>query len=214
MEKQTNTGSDIPKSAENGNSLTADRKALRERLRREGIRARDSLTPEQREQLSAAAVERLVTSDVFQRAHTVMIYEHTGGEVSLDTLKTHPLAEGKRFVYPRCISKTEMVALLPHGEESWQTGSFGIREPMTEKSDPVAPEEIDLVVCPCSAFDSECRRLGMGAGFYDRYLPGCKNAAVCAAAFEVQRASCIPADDWDIPMEFVFTEQETYKKAK
>ena len=54
--------------------------------------------------------------------------------------------------------------------------------------------------------------MGMGAGFYDRYLAKCVNAHIAAVAFEVQKADCIPMEPWDKPMEMVFTEAGTYYK--
>ena len=184
--------------------------SVRSQLRREALQARNALGPEQREQMSKQTVERLAASELFQKAQTVLLYEHTKAELSLDALRVHPLAAGKRLVYPLCISKTEMIALLPNGEDAWQDGAFGIREPIPEKSRQIPPEEIDLVVCPCSAFDEECRRMGMGAGFYDRYLPQCSKAVICAVAFEVQKFPEVPADAWDVPMEMVFTEKTVY----
>ena len=36
--------------------------------------------------------------------------------------------------------------------------SYGIMEPREEESDYVPPENISLIICPCTAFDRECRR--------------------------------------------------------
>ena len=89
---------------------------------------------------------------------------------------------------------------------------FGIMEPVREKSMEIPPEEIDLVICPCTVFDENCGRMGMGAGFYDRYLAKCVNAHIAAVAFEVQKADSIPMEPWDKPMEMVFTEAGIYYK--
>lgn len=186
------------------------RREAKKLLRREGIRARNSLTPEERGLMSAQAAEKLVSTGMFRNAGTVLIYRHTKAELSLDTLPAHPLSAGKRFAYPLCISGTEMIALIPDGEHAWKSGYCGIPEPDPERSEIVTPEEIDLVICPCSAFDEGCRRMGMGAGFYDRYLPKCVNAHICAAAFEVQKLPRVPADSLDVPMEMVFTEKAVY----
>ena len=182
---------------------TEERKALR----RELIRARNSLSPSERVEKSARAVELLAASEVFREARTVMIYSHVGGELSLDSLMTHPAAAGKRFCWPLCLSKTEMIAMVPG---AWKTGAYGIREPVREVSDEVRPEEIDLVVCPGTGFDPACNRMGMGGGYYDRYLPRCVNARIVMAAFEVQKVPVLPADPWDQPVEQVFTEAAVY----
>ena len=186
-----------------------ERKELRSKIRAELKQARNSLTPQEREERSARAVERLAQSEVFQKAKTVMIYDHVGGELSLDSLLTHPASAGKRFCYPLCTSRTEMIAMIPG---AWQIGAYGIREPVREQSQELQPEEIDLVVCPGTGFDPACNRMGMGGGYYDRYLPRCVNARIVMVAFEVQKLAAIPVDPWDRPVEQVFTEDAVYQK--
>lgn len=186
-----------------------ERRALRSAIRKEKKQARNSLSPAERAEKSARAVERLVQSEAFRRAETVMIYDHVGGELSLDSLLTHPAAAGKRFCYPLCVNRTEMIAMVPG---AWQPGAYGIREPVRELSQQVAPEELDLVVCPGTAFDPACNRMGMGGGYYDRYLPRCVNARIVMVAFEVQKVTAVPVDPWDRPVEQVFTEAAVYQR--
>ena len=180
-------------------------------LRRAGIAERNSLSPEERAEKSAAAVRRIAESEFFAGAETVMIYNAVRGELSLEALTVHPAAAGKRFVYPLCVSRTEMKAYLPG---AWKTGAFGIREPVPEMSEEIPPEAIDLVVCPCTVFDEAGNRIGMGAGYYDRFLPRCTRAAVIAAAFEAQQAAHVPARPWDRPADAVFTEESIYTARK
>ena len=184
-----------------------ERKALRKAL----ILARNSLTPDERAEKSARAVELLVQSEAFRAARTVMIYDHVGGELSLDSLLTHPAAAGKRFCYPLCVSRTEMIAMIPG---AWKPGAYGIREPVRELSQEIPPEALDLVVCPGTGFDPACNRMGMGGGYYDRYLPRCVNARIVLVAFEAQKVPALPVDPWDRPVEQVFTEAAVYQKKR
>ena len=187
-----------------------ERASERKRIRKEKKQARAALSPEERAEKSAQAVERLAASEAFRNAKTVMIYDHVGGELSLDSLLTHPASTGKRFCYPLVLSKTEMIAMIPG---AWQSGAYGIREPVREASEEVPPEDIDLVVCPGTAFDSACNRMGMGGGYYDRYLPRCVKARIVMAAFQVQKVDSLPVDEWDQPVVQVFTEDAVYQKA-
>lgn len=193
---------------------TAFAPALRRWLRGEKIRARDRLPVEARAEKSERIVQRILQSREFQDAKTVMLYRAVRGEVCLDGLEESPESRGKRFGYPRCVSDTEMIALLPRGEDSWEAGYAGILEPLPERSQVVPPEEIDLVVCPCTVFDESCNRMGMGAGFYDRFLERCSKAAVVAVAFEAQKADTVPAEGWDRPMDAVFSEEAVYRRPK
>ena len=72
------------------------------------------------------------------------------------------------------------------------------------------PEEIDLIFCPCTAFDRRCNRMGRGSGFYDRFLPKCAKASVVTVAFEFQRVEEVPGEPWDMPADRVITEQNIY----
>lgn len=191
----------------------------RKALRKSKIAARNALSPEERARLSKSMVSRILESDVFRDAKTVLIYRATRGEARLEALEeaVQKAAEAgdssmaeKRLLFPLCITNEDMIALLPDGPDAWQEGYYGIWEPIREKSLEVAPEEIDLVICPCTVFDEKCGRMGMGAGFYDRYLEKCVNARVVSVAFEVQKADSIPMAPWDKPMEMTFTDAAVY----
>ncbi len=190
---------------------TAFPSALRQWLRRQGIRARDGFTPEERARLSSQVVQRIVDSPEFQAARTVLLYRSVRGEVQLNALVHASEAQGKRLAYPRCVSPTEMIALVPEGPDAWAASRLGIQEPVLEQSQLLQPEDLDLVLCPCAAFDPAGGRLGMGAGYYDRYLPQCVKAKIAAVAFEGQKAAHIPAEAWDYPMDLVFTEAAVHR---
>ena len=93
--------------------------------------------------------------------------------------------------------------------DGWRIGSYGILEPT--KGFIARPEEIDLVICPCTGFDENMNRLGMGGGFYDRFLPLCKNAKKIAIAYEAQKIHRVRVNPHDIPMDAVVTEERVYR---
>ena len=69
---------------------------------------------------------------------------------------------------------------------------------------------LGLVLLPLLAFHNRATRLGMGAGFYDRFFgaitPSMRPLAV-GVAHEVQRSTApLPASDTDIPLDGVITE--------
>lgn len=177
-----------------------------EQLRREKILARQTLAVEERRLYSRQIVEWLEALPEYKGAETVLTYWAVRGEVDLSGLG------GKRFAYPFCLTASEMIALAPYSEDAWHSGYCGIPEPVREKSMEIAPEKMDLVLCPCTVFDEECHRMGMGKGFYDRYLAHCKNACFIAVAFEAQKAEHIPIQPWDVTMDAVVTERAVYRR--
>ena len=81
---------------------------------------------------------------------------------------------------------------------------------MPDSSEEIPPEALDLVICPGTAFDRQGNRLGMGGGYYDRFLPRCRHAVIIMAAFEEQRVEKVPADSLDVPVAIVVTEDNIY----
>ena len=66
-----------------------------------------------------------------------------------------------------------------------------------------------LLLVPLLAFDRGCRRLGYGAGFYDRTLVAlCRTGATLAMglAFGAQEVEQVPAGPGDAPLDAVVTE--------
>lgn len=110
------------------------------------------------------------------------------------------------MAFPYCISGTEMIALEPLGPESWEKGCYGIWAPVPSRSRIIQPDQLELVLCPCTAFDGRGHRLGMGGGYYDRFLPRCERAVIAAVAYELQRVDELETEPWDVAMDLVFTE--------
>ncbi|MBQ8662793.1 MAG: 5-formyltetrahydrofolate cyclo-ligase [Eubacterium sp.] len=205
-------------------------KKERKILRKIKVQARDRFSTEERELLSKKIVDQILASNEFQQARMIMIYKGFRGEVRLEALEEAVKAQNlllenqqllkkqeietirkKQLIYPLCISNSEMIALLPEDESAWKSGYFGIQEPIRERSQEIAPEDIDLVICPCTVFDEQGGRMGMGAGFYDRYLEKCTKAIVAAVSFECQKTDVIPMEPWDKPMDLIYTEAATYR---
>lgn len=165
--------------------------------------ARRALTPEERAEYSDEICRRIMALPCFINAGTILSYMATKDEVDMSMLEYN----GKRIAYPKSYMRGRMEAFVPGG---FKKGSFGIQEPDTEVSDLVSPEEFDLVIVPCVGFDEKCRRLGHGGGYYDRYLPMCKNAVFVCVAFEAQKLPLVTTDEHDITMHLVVTECGEY----
>lgn len=75
----------------------------------------------------------------------------------------------------------------------------------------------DVVIVPLVAFDDEGRRLGYGAGFYDRTIRQLRDEKedlrIIGAAYSKQRVKSIPADMHDEYLDAVVTEKGIVKFA-
>ena len=78
-----------------------------------------------------------------------------------------------------------------------------------------APEvEPDVLLVPMLAFDRKGYRLGYGGGFYDRTLAklrALKNITAIGVAYGGQEVDSVPHDEHDQPLDWIMTEQETFK---
>ena len=73
-------------------------------------------------------------------------------------------------------------------------------------SEMILSEEFDVVLAPGLAFDLQGRRLGRGAGFYDRFLPKLRNDAfVVGLCYEEQIVEQTPVDNLDFRVHAVAT---------
>ena len=166
---------------------------------------RRALSPAERAANSAAICQRLLSLPEVRTARRILSYRALPDEVDLHALETTP---GVAIAYPRCLGGGVMEAYVPNG--ALLPGPFGIEEPNPALSRLVAPGELDLVLVPCLAFDAERNRLGHGAGYYDRFLPRCRNAAILAVAFEAQRLERIVTEAHDRKMDAIVTEKAIY----
>ncbi len=75
-----------------------------------------------------------------------------------------------------------------------------------ERAQILEPEEIDLIIVPCVAFDPQGNRCGHGAGYYDRFLTRMAPEALIMVAFEAQKIETLMTEETDLPIPKVVTE--------
>ncbi len=182
----------------------------RREIRRERIAAREALSAADRERKSNAIVDTITGLKEYKEAKNILRYSPIKGEVDLARLEQKVKYTDKTLYYPLVVSATEMDALHPESDDAWREGFHSIKEPVREKSTLLKPEDCDLVICPCTAFDGQANRMGMGAGYYDRFLEKCNRAYIIAVAFECQKAPTVLPQEWDKPMDKVITEEREY----
>ncbi|MGM9540410.1 5-formyltetrahydrofolate cyclo-ligase, partial [Anaerovibrio sp.] len=64
---------------------------------------------------------------------------------------------------------------------------------------------------PGSAFDRAGHRIGMGGGYYDRFLGQAAGAIKVAVAYECQVFDAFAVDVYDQSMDYIFTENTVYE---
>ena len=177
--------------------------------RKAGIAARRALPDAARGAANAALCAHLAALSAFARAKTLLVYAAFGGEADLAALIRQAEQAGKTVAYPICGEGFALTAAVP-GPDGWEIGAYGIRTPIASRARILRPEELDLVLVPCTAFDAACRRVGMGKGYYDRYLPRCQNAVTIGVAFDCQRVEHAASGTLDAVLDAFVTEKGVY----
>jgi 5-formyltetrahydrofolate cyclo-ligase len=145
---------------------------------------------------------------IFATGKTVAAYVGIGSEADPFALLRAAQAAGCTTVLPYVTSKVSPMQFLRWSPgDPLESGPFGLIQPLADN--PVVMPEIVLV--PLVAFDARLTRLGQGAGHYDRALSLMPKATTIGIAWSVQHADFIPADPWDIPLDYVLTEKEWIK---
>ncbi len=171
---------------------------------------RDAMTPEERTAASEKICLRLQSLMSTLNPSVIFSYLATPEEVELRAFHHWAREQGFTLAYPITYGKGSMEAYVPGEACQWETDRYGIRVPKEESARRILPEEISLILSPCVAFDSECRRLGHGGGYYDRYFARCPNALRLGVAFEAQRLPELTTGPYDVSLHGVLTEQALY----
>lgn len=90
------------------------------------------------------------------------------------------------------------------------TGHYNIREPLPELPKihpPYSKDQVNAWLIPGVAFTRDGRRLGRGAGFYDRLLAGADGVKI-GVANNCQIVETMPVSPHDIRMDMLVTESQ------
>lgn len=183
------------------------------RIRREVLARRDALAADERARASAAIRDRLLDLDVVAGARTLLGFASFGTEVQLDPLLHDRIGRGVGVFLPYIASMSPPVletVRVTDLERDLVPARMGIREPAAHGRRPARLDRLDVVIAPGVAFDTAGRRLGYGAGFYDRLLPRLRpGTPVIAVAFATQVIDAVPATPRDVPVDVIVTEAQT-----
>ncbi|MGJ8637567.1 MAG: 5-formyltetrahydrofolate cyclo-ligase [Phycisphaerales bacterium] len=173
------------------------------------------MSDEQRDQQTRLLIEQIAGSDLYRSATTILAYASLPSEISIDSLINHALS-GDKVV---CIPAVDWDQKMMHAvsirslDKDLQTGRYGLRSPCTSCK-PIPAHEISLALIPGLGFDPSGRRLGRGAGFYDRWigdrLKHGNPLSLVGVCFDEQLVERIPTDPHDQPMDRVVTPTAQY----
>jgi 5-formyltetrahydrofolate cyclo-ligase len=137
-------------------------------------------------------------------------------------LSYHPLKEHNEFnvatcdqiirekypavniAWPRILFNTAMEAVLAEKDKLFIKNKYNILEPVDGTF--VSPHLIDIIFVPLVSFDKNGYRVGYGKGFYDRYLPLCREDTLkIGFSFFEARDKIDDINEFDVPLNLCIT---------
>ena len=172
---------------------------------------RSSLSDKEINEKSKEIEKKLFSLDKFLSAKTVMIYMSAFGEVRTDAIIERLISDKKKVVVPITHTDTETLTLsYINSMDDFTKGAYGIREPSSINECNVS--DIDAILVPGIAFDVKGNRIGFGKGYYDKLLSE-SEAIKIALCYDFQIVQEIDADEHDIPMDMIITEERIISNA-
>jgi len=173
-------------------------------IRQYCLNIRNNLSTEQHRAASQSACEQITASNTYLQAQHIAAYLSVGKEVDLQQLIQQALQDGKYIYLPRIVGQ-EIVFTHYTEQSSLVKNRFGILEPSAASSS-IEISLLDVIYLPLVAFDKQGQRIGMGGGYYDRYLYSVKDKTrpirVGVAHPEQEVNDCLP-QAWDVALHTV-----------
>ena len=173
-----------------------DKKELRRRIRD----LKRAMTEEKIVEKSRRLGELFCRSELYRNAKTIYGYLPYNQEVRTVPMLEQALKDGKQVAVPK-VYGDEMKFILMEDLSAVEKGYAGIPEPVADE--PVACDEMALVLMPGLAFDPQGHRIGYGGGFYDKFLAKEPNHPTLALCYDFQMLQELETEEFDIPVDQV-----------
>jgi 5-formyltetrahydrofolate cyclo-ligase len=119
----------------------------------------------------------------------------------------------QHLLYPVMVEldgKHEILSMMIDDNTLFDVNEYGIEEPVNGLD--VYPSEIDMVIVPLLAFDGRGCRVGYGKGYYDRFLPRCREDCLKIGFSYFDAVELIEdANENDIRLDYCITHERIYE---
>ena len=187
---------------ESNPSISERKKGLRQKM----LAMRRALSANETESRSSSLKENILSLPEYKNAKKIMAFLAMKGESNLDGFIRQALLDGKEVYIPVCLPERQMEAGRLIDMEHFEKGPLGLRN-LPAGYEVTSPESLDLVLIPGLAVSQEGIRLGMGAGYYDRYLARVPFETRVAALWDFQVIPDIPSEPFDQKIAKIVTDK-------
>lgn len=174
-------------------------------LRKEFLAKRAAVPICERDFISHELIRKFLATRLYSESEIIMAYASTPDELQLGELFDAIFADGKILAIPFIIGKGEMSAVEVPSLDALEIGAFNIPTVKESSRKFIEPAQIDCVIVPGAVFDIHGGRLGLGGGYYDRFLPRAINAKKIALAYDFQVVESLPTELHDVKLDALLT---------
>ncbi|MDD3726349.1 MAG: 5-formyltetrahydrofolate cyclo-ligase [Candidatus Ratteibacteria bacterium] len=185
---------------------------MKNEIRKEILLRRSHLSEKYWIEKSIEIQKKLIEEDFYQNATSILVYCYFDREVMTDIILSDALEKGKVVCVP--FNDWEEGIIIPSRIYSKEDIDISRKIPQPFKKDPFPVEDIKLAVIPGVVFDIYGNRIGMGKGFFDRFLKAAgSNILKVSLAFDMQVLEKeLPVDLWDQKIDVIITETQIIKR--
>ncbi len=144
-------------------------------------------------------------------ANSVFIYVSFASEVDTHAVIRQFLDDGKSLAVPKIVDADHMISVRFTSWEDLSPDVMGILTPTSSTAD-IGP--FDIAITPGVCFTLAGGRLGLGRGYYDKWLSANTAKTKIALAFEAQLVDSMPTGTDDIPVDIIVTEKRVIRVIK
>ena len=179
------------------------RKQIRKRLR---AMPRDAY-----ENRSRKIHDQLFQTLEWKHAKTVGVTVSIFPEVDTYGIIEKGWESGKQIAVPKCFPETRTMRFyVITNFDQLEKGYFGLYEPVIDEAEEIPKTAIDLLLVPGVGFTKQGFRLGMGGGYYDRFLTDFSGNTV-SLCFTEQFLPTLPLEPHDRPVQKIITETTVFE---
>ncbi len=174
-------------------------------LRKEMRRRRSEISHGELKKVSHGIISKLLEHPAYLNAKTVMAYESMPEEIQLREFFEKCFAAGKKVAIPFIVGRGTIRPVILPAIDALEVGDFGILTVRKDLRKFADIHELDCVIVPGAAFDIHGNRLGLGGGYYDRFLKLATNAKKIALACDFQVVEDLPVTPDDSKVDIIIT---------
>ena len=184
----------------------------KEALRKTAKQKRAELSLSFKESAEKKATKNFLDNIATSSNVVISAYYPTNNELSTIELLKQLSARGITTCLPVVTGRSKPLVFKEwkFGDKLIEGKFFNLPEPEGKKVTP------DIIILPLLAFDKELNRLGYGGGFFDRTLEHLKannNSYISVGySYKYQQIDEVPTNEPDIPLNYVITEEQIFKK--